>query len=283
MEKNWFHRNPTLSEDDYQKLSRLVHQKAGINLHRGKMELIRHRLAKAVREGHFKTFGDYYQFIIEDDSGDELVRLLDSISTNLTSFFRENVHFEFLANVVLPEWTQKMAANRKAVPFRIWSAGCSTGEEAYSIAMTVLQYAPLPAQSDFKILATDLSTRVLTQARQGIYAADRVGNIPDNQLKRFFLKGRRSSEGLYQVRDEVKRLVSFRRLNLVESFPMKRPFRVIFCRNVMIYFDKETQAQLVSRLYQSLEPKGYLMIGHSEGLSGVGHRFKYIQPTIYRK
>jgi len=271
-----------LSDSEFQAFSDLVYKKAGINLHAGKKELVRARLAKRIREDGFESFGEYYHFVINDETGDELVQLLDSISTNLTNFFREPKHFQFMAQVFLPE-IKHVALKKGGRRLRIWSAGCSTGEEPYSIAVTVLENLPDFDRWDIKILATDLSTRVLQTARQGVYRAERLADIPQEVLRRYFQKGRGDWNGWFKVKDQVKRLVVFRRLNLVEPLPFRKPINLIFCRNVMIYFDKNTQTDLVARLYQVLADGGYLLIGHSESLTGVSQTFHYIQPTIYRK
>ncbi|MEW5723353.1 MAG: protein-glutamate O-methyltransferase [Thermodesulfobacteriota bacterium] len=272
----------TLTDEDFYALSRLVHQKAGINLHEGKKELVRARLAKRIREGGFGDFGRYYRYVVEDESGDELVHLLDAISTNLTSFFREPKHFAFMVEKFLPE-LEKAKSPRNDRRLRIWSAGCSTGEEAYSIAMTVLDHSPYFNHGDFKVLGTDLSTRALARALRGVYRFDRVKDIPPDLLRRHFQKGRGDWTGWYRVKPELGHACVFRHLNFVESFPFRRPFDLIFCRNVMIYFDKPTQHDLVRRLHQALAEGGYLFIGHSESLTGPGNPFKYVQPTIYRK
>jgi len=270
-----------LSDAEFQAFSDLVYKKAGINLHAGKKELVRARLAKRLREDGFDSFGEYYQFVINDETGDELVQLLDSISTNLTNFFREPKHFQFMVQVFLPEISR--AAAKKGRRLRIWSAGCSTGEEPYSIAITVLENMPDLEQWDVKILATDLSTKVLATARRGIYPFERLADISPEVLRRWFQKGQGDWAGWFKVKDQVKRLIVFRRLNLIEPFPFQRSFDLIFCRNVMIYFDKKTQADLTARLHQVLADGGYLLIGHSESLTGVNQAFNYIQPTIYRK
>ena len=270
-----------LSDAEFQAFSDLVYKKAGINLHAGKKELVRSRLAKRLREDGFDSFGEYYQFVISDETGDELVQLLDSISTNLTNFFREPKHFQFMVQVFLPEISR--AAAKKGRRLRIWSAGCSTGEEPYSIAITVLENMPDLEQWDVKILATDLSTKVLATARRGIYPFERLADISPEVLRRWFQKGQGDWAGWFKVKDQVKRLIVFRRLNLIEPFPFQRSFDLIFCRNVMIYFDKKTQADLTARLHQVLADGGYLLIGHSESLTGVNQAFNYIQPTIYRK
>jgi chemotaxis protein methyltransferase CheR len=272
----------TLSDREFQSFADLVHKKAGINLHSGKRELVRSRLAKRIREGGFENFNNYYQYVIQDETGTELVTLLDSISTNLTRFFREPGHFQFMTDTFLPRFTGSMVKKR-GYGLRIWSAGCSTGEEPYSIVMTVLDYSPQFRRADFKVLATDLSTRVLSVAWRGSYPRDIVADIPLSRLRKYFKRGHGPSNGWFQVKNNLRQPVVFRRLNLIEPFPFKKKFDLIFCRNVMIYFNKQTQAGLVVRFQQALADGGYLFIGHSESLTGVEHNLKYIQPTIYRK
>ncbi|MEW6263761.1 MAG: protein-glutamate O-methyltransferase CheR [Thermodesulfobacteriota bacterium] len=271
-----------LSDREFQAFSELVHAKAGINLHSGKKELVRARLAKRIREGGFAGFDDYYQYVIEDDSGEELILLLDAISTNLTSFFRESQHFTFMIERFLPELAQARAKKNDR-RLRIWSAGCSTGEEPYSIAIVILEHSPYFAAGDVRILATDLSTKVLAEAHQAVYQANRMTDVPQLLLRKYFQKGQGRWSGWYRVKNTVRRLVAFKRLNFIQPFPFRRPFDLIFCRNVMIYFDKKMQAELVAKLHQALNEGGYLFIGHSESLGGFNNLFKYIQPTIYRK
>ncbi len=271
-----------LSEKEFQAFSDLVHQKAGINLHSGKKQLVRARLATRIRSLKLGTFSQYYDYVINDHKGDELVLLLDSISTNLTQFFREPKHFDFMAEKFLPELAAaRLKSDQRQI--RVWSAGCSTGEEPYSIAITLLDNLSSFTGWDIKILATDLSTRVLGVARQAVYAEERVRDIPAATMRKYFQAGRGDWSGCFKVKDAVKKLVVFRRLNLMDPLPFSNPMDLIFCRNVMIYFDKKTQGELVDRLYQSLAKDGYLFIGHSESLTGVKHSFKYVQPTVYRK
>ncbi len=271
-----------LSEKEFQAFSDLVHRKAGINLHSGKKQLVRARLAARIRSLKLGTFSQYYDYVINDHKGDELVLLLDSISTNLTQFFREPKHFDFMAEKFLPELAAaRLKSDQRQI--RVWSAGCSTGEEPYSIAITLLDNLSSFTGWDIKILATDLSTRVLGVARQAVYAEERVRDIPAATMRKYFQAGRGDWSGCFKVKDAVKKLVVFRRLNLMDPLPFSNPMDLIFCRNVMIYFDKKTQGELVDRLYQSLAKDGYLFIGHSESLTGVKHSFKYVQPTVYRK
>jgi len=269
-----------LTDKEFELFSRLIYTKAGINLHTGKKELLRARLAKRLRSSKFHNFQEYYDYVLGDKSGEELVRLLDSVSTNLTSFFRESNHFQFLADEALPG----LVANKKrGGGIRIWSAGCSSGEEPYSLAITILEHKAVTPALNFKILATDISTRVLATAEQGIYPEERCKDINTNILKKYFQKGQGRWQGYVQVKPVVRNCIQFMRYNLMEPCPCKEPMDIIFCRNVMIYFDKNTQDRVVNSFYSALGEGGYLFIGHSESLTGIKHAFKYARPTVYQK
>ena len=269
-----------LSDRDFRRFSALVYEKCGINLHDGKKELVRARLSKRLREGNFKDFKAYYRFLTEDKSGDELVRMLDAISTNLTSFFREKKHFDFLKETVFPSY---VAEKRKSRKLRFWSAGCSSGEEPYSLAIWLLDYFGESLPFDMKILATDISTKALAHAQRGVYPALRLANVPTLFPKKYFQLGFGSQEGYYRVKQSLKELIEFKRFNLMAPFPFKEAFNVIFCRNVMIYFDKKTQQSLIDKLYESLSHGGYLLVGHSESLMSIRHKFRYVMPSVYHK
>ncbi len=209
----------------------------------------------------------------------EIVNLLDAISTNVTYFFREDKHFDFLTSTVIPELesTKKRGLERE---IRIWSAGCSTGEEPYSLAITFAENIALENR-DFRILATDLSTNVLSHARKGVYDKERLRNVSGALLKKYFSGNRDGSR--FRVHEKLASYIKFARLNLMHDFPFKNRFDCIFCRNVMIYFDRQTQGQLVNKFSSFLNPGGYLMIGHSESLTNVKHDLVYVQPSLYRK
>ncbi len=274
-------RSLELSDREFEMISRLVYTQCGIHLTPGKKELVKARLGKRIRSGPFKTFQDYYQFVLSDESGEELTKLLDSITTNFTFFFREQGHFDYLRRDILPELVAQKRGYEKRI--RIWSAACSSGEEVYSIAMTLLDAIENPSSWDITILGTDISTRALKAAESGIFPKERIQPVPPPLVKKFFLRGEDQWKDFVKVKEEVRRVVRFRRLNLMEPFQFPEPFDCIFCRNVMIYFDKKTQADLVNRLYQVLEEGGFLLIGHSESLAGIEHRFQYLRPSIYRK
>jgi chemotaxis protein methyltransferase CheR len=266
-----------LSTDEYERLCRLIHDKSGISLGDKKQSLVTSRLSKRLRDLQLSTFSSYYDLVLQDSSGEEFVKLLDLISTNKTDFFREPKHFDFLRERILPGLD-----DRKTV--RIWSSACSTGEEPYTIAMTLYDGVSDPSAWDIKILASDLSTRVLAKAAAGLYDEDRIRDIPSDVVRRHFLRGRGDSEGQVKVKPHVAAMVQFRRMNLMDDrFPIKTPLDLIFCRNVMIYFDRPTQERLVNKFHRYLKPGGYLFIGHSESLQWVTHPFALEAPTIYRK
>jgi chemotaxis protein methyltransferase CheR len=271
----------SLSEDDFCRISQIVYDHCGINLHDGKKELIRARLAKKLRGGRFQTFSDYMDHINQDPTGREFSDFIDILSTNLTSFFREKQHFDYVENELLPRLIEKKQ-REKNPRIRAWSAGCSSGEEPYSIAITLLENLP-KTQWDVKILATDISTRVLEKAKAGIYDAERVSPVPAQQKAKYLTLKTEKGRKTYEVHESVRERIIFRYLNLMEDWPIKGPLDFIFCRNVMIYFDKPTQSVLVNRFFNLLGSGGILFTGHSESLTGIEHKFKYIQPTIYMK
>src|SRR4051812_18833751 len=281
-----------LTDADFERISDVVYKHCGINLHDGKKELVRARIAKQLRVGGFKNARAYVDHVLSDTEGDGFYDFIDSLSTNLTSFFREIGHFHHLTDTFLPGLFAKRKKAGGTNRIRAWSAGCSTGEEPYSLALTLLDAAdtagpPSPGGAwDIKLLATDISTRVLRRAKRGHYAQERVASIPPKMRaggRVVQVPGPRGSEKLYEPSPAVRNLISFRYLNLMEAWPFSGPFDFIFCRNVMIYFDKPTQQKLVGRYYDLLEPGGLLFTGHSESLTGIQHKFKYVQPTIYQK
>ena len=266
-----------LSDIDFEKISRLIYEQSGINLHKGKKELVKARLGKRLREGEFGSFRDYYSYVTTEDGINELVIMIDSISTNLTSFFREEIHFRKLREVI-PALIETSAVSG----LKIWSAGCSTGEEPYSLAITLREVVDV-RKVDLQILATDISTKTLKTALAGVYQKERLGKISPSLLRKYFQIGRNNWSGYYRAKNEIKDIIKFRRFNLMGTQPFNALFDVIFCRNVMIYFDKETQDVLVNKFYDSLKKGGYFFVGHSESLTGLTHRFKYVEPSVYRK
>jgi chemotaxis protein methyltransferase CheR len=266
--------NEILSRLEFDQISKLAFRTCGIDLRNGKHELVQARIGKKIRQGRFGSFREYYRHVETDYTGEELMGLLDALTTNFTSFLREPTHFDLLRKTILPGISG---------PIRIWSAACSTGEEPFTIAFSLLEELGNTGSSRIRIFASDLSTRVLETAGRGTYLAERFCDCPQGWLSKYLLRGSGRSEGWYRVKPSVRSLIEFRRLNLMETFRPPQLFHVIFCRNVMIYFDKATQEQVVNRLAGCLEQGGYLLIGHSESLTGLKHPYNYIKPAVYRK
>lgn len=264
---------------DFERLRGASFAYSGIRVPDDKFDMFYSRLAKRLRALGLTRFSDYCD-VVEDRSGPEFTEFINAITTNLTSFFRENHHFEYLRLKALPELLRKNAPVRR---IRVWSAGCSTGEEPYSIAMTLLEADPRSGDWDVKILATDLDTRVLATARQGVYDADNVKRMDPGRLRRWFLKGGSGQAGRVRVKDELRGLIHFRQLNLIGPWELKGPFDCIFCRNVLIYFDQPTKCKLIERYGRVLAPGGHLFIGHSESLHNIPHGFENLGQTMYRK
>lgn len=267
------------NDDDFLRVKKTVYDYAGINLSEGKRHLVYNRLAKRIRYHGLSNFKQYLDYV-DAHKEEEFTHLVNAITTNLTFFFRENHHFEQLANRIIPEAKQRHATDKR---IRIWSSACSTGEEPYSIAMTVQEAMGSFSGWDLKILATDLDTNVLEHARQGIYKSDKLEGVSPEREKKWFVQGKGSNEGHVRVKDELKDLITFNQLNLVQDWPIKGPFDVIFCRNVVIYFDKPTQKKLFQRFHDLLVPGGYLILGHSESLHNLNDDFELIGQTIYQK
>ena len=272
-----------LSDRLFSQFSDLVYRECGINLHDGKKSLLQARLNKRLRLTGFKSYESYFQYLTSGESCDELVHFLDCVSTNLTYFFREPKHFEFLSQQIPEMLTAKRKERTQRI--RAWSAGCSTGEEPYSLAMEVLQHINETDHFDFKILATDISTRALDIAKTGIYSSEKVQRVHPELRRQYFkrIAGTCPNIDSYEVVPLLKHIVRFARLNLNEIYPFKGPFDFIFCRNVMIYFDKKTQENLIHKMCHYLTPNGYLFVGHSESLMGLNHSMKYVRPAVYKK
>ncbi len=273
--------NRALTDNLFSKYSKLVYEKSGINLTEGKKALLQARLNKRLRQTGFRSYEEYFDYVTAPENGNELVHFLDAISTNLTYFFRETQHFDFINEVFLPEVIERKNKAGKS-RLRLWSAACSTGEEPYSLAMCLLARLDDGRGWDLKLLATDISTRVLQICAQGVYDQDKLKKVPVEFRKRYFRKLPDGS-GRYEVVPLLKRIVVVRYLNLLKPFPFTGRFDAIFCRNVMIYFDKKTQEQIITQMTRFLEPGGYLFIGHSESLTGLNHSLTYVRPATYRK
>jgi len=239
------------------------------------------RLGKILRHKDYRSYKEYLDFVASDETGNALVEMLDALTTNLTFFFRENRHFDYITKVMTSQFNERALQQQKSSA-NFWSAGCSTGEEPYSIAMTLLE-AHQTSPWNIKILATDLSTKVLEKAQKRIYDPEELKKMSLDLQRKYFDKIVEDGEELVRVHDEIQKLITFRRFNLMQPFPSQEAFDCIFCRNVMIYFDHDTQERLIEKFYNALQPGGHLFIGHSETLSRMEHKFEYVQPTIYRR
>lgn len=261
-----------LRRSEFQKVRSMIYDYCGINLHEGKEALVRARLMKRIRKLGMGSFSQYLKYMEGDTSGAEFLALVDVLTTNKTSFFRESRHFDFIRNRVIPE-----IAGRRV---KWWSAGCSTGEEPISCAITLLEEHHKVANGAVKILATDLSGEAVRFAKAGVYSLQKLEGVPNFIRNKYFRKVR---PAYYKASDNVTDMITYGRLNLKKSWPLKGPFHVIMCRNVMIYFDQQTQRELVSRFYDILEPGGYLFIGHSESVPHGNRGFLNMQPSVYQK
>jgi len=269
----------TYSEIDpqtFQEFADLIYDKAGISLGPHKRALVSSRLAKRMRKLGIRDYRSYYEHIRQDQTQNELVNLLDAISTNVTQFYREPRHFEILEELAR-NWEEN-GQHR----FRIWCAAASSGEEPYTIAISLCE--ALRDTRDTKILATDISTQVLERAREGVYEKKRLQKVPRQMIGKYFRKLPEGEEEAYQVQDSLRSMIQFKRLNLATPpFPMRGPLDAIFCRNVMIYFDNVVRTNLLDEMYRLLKPGGYLMVGHAESLSGMLSHFKSVEPSVYVK
>lgn len=268
------------SDRDFNTIRQLVSRHTGISLSEAKRDMVYSRLARRLRRLELDSFKQYCQLLENDETDGELGHFTNAVTTNLTSFFREPHHFEYLGNTLLPELLRVRSNERQ---LRIWCAGCSTGEEPYSVAMTLQENLPRNCDWDIKILATDLDTNVLDTARRGVYAEDRMRNVGDRRQRRWFKRGRNENTGLLQVKPELQQMITFKQLNLMGNWPMKGLFDIIFCRNVIIYFDKPTQSKLMERYAKQMADHGKLFLGHSETLYRVTDCFKLMGQTIYEK
>ena len=267
------------TDADFQSISQLVTQKTGIRIGESKRHMVYSRLARRLRALGLPDFSSYLERVAGDDSGEESTRLVNALTTNLTAFFREPHHFEYLATDYLP----KLAADVRRRRLRIWCAGCSSGEEPYSVAMTVAESLPDFERWDVRILATDLDSDMVARGKVGIYPESRVNRVGKEQMRRWFLRGTGRNSGHYRVKPALADMVMFRQLNLLEGWPFRGRFDLIFCRNVVIYFDKTIQRRLFDRFASVLADDGRLFIGHSETLFKVSTRFRALGQTIYEK
>ncbi len=275
-----------LSEGDFARLSRFIHDQCGIKMPAAKKVMLEARLQKRLRHLGMNSCNAYCNYLFSPEgAATELTHMIDVVTTNKTDFFREPGHFEFLVKTALPEIMVKQGVGiwKKLM---IWSAGCSTGEEPYTLAMVISEFAErYPGFSfDCSILATDISTRVLEKAAAAVYEAERVLPVPEPLKKKYFLKSRDKKKELVRITPELRKMVRFRRLNFVEEeFGLREKMHIIFCRNVIIYFDRPTQERLINKFCNNLVPGGYVFMGHSETLHGMDIPLVQVIPTIYRK
>ncbi|HEX2855069.1 MAG TPA: CheR family methyltransferase [Opitutaceae bacterium] len=269
-----------MRDSEFEFIRSLVYQRSRINLTKDKRDLVSARLGQRLRATKLGTVGDYCRFLQTPNASEELANLIDVISTNHTFFFRESVHFDFLRDRVVPEM-QARARTAHWTRFHVWSAASSSGEEAYSIAMTLSGCLP---EWEWQVEASDISRVVLQRAERGIYSADAVKRLAPEVVRKHFQRGFGPQEGKYRVKAALRERVSFHQLNLLDQEPpFAERLHAIFCRNVMIYFDRATREELVARLTRRLVPGGYLFVGHSESLTGIHHSLQIVRPAIYQR
>lgn len=271
-----------MSDHEFSLYRKLVYSRAGICLSPPKKALLEARLGRRLRELGMESFLAYYNYVTADLTGGEMVRLLDRVSTNETHFFREPKQFEWLERELLPSWIAQAKAGLRAPRTRVWSAGCSTGEEPYSLAMLLLDLLPLSMGWEIEILATDLSSRVLEAAQKAIWPIAKAQEIQEKYLKQFMLKGTGSQAAHMKAGPEIRAIVHFQHVNLHdEHYAVSGTFDLIFCRNVLIYFDAESRARVIPRLLNHLAKPGYLFVGHAESLNGTCEQLRHVMPTVY--
>ncbi|MDI3528073.1 MAG: chemotaxis protein methyltransferase CheR [Tenuifilum sp.] len=270
-----------LTNEEFQRLSALIYKESGIKLPPIKKVMLQSRLQKRLKHLKINTFKEYISYLFSKDGFDrEIIHMLDVVSTNKTDFYREPAHFEFLANEVLPNYYSSNVNQT----FKVWSAGCSSGEEPYTLAMVLFEFAEKNPKFNFSIFATDISTRILQKAVDAVYSEDKVQAIPFPLKKKYMLRSKDRTNPTVKMAPHVRSKITFDRLNLMDStYKTKDIFDVIFCRNVLIYFDRETQAAVINKLSQRLKPEGYLILGHSESILNLNVPLVQVRPTVYRK
>ncbi len=269
-----------IDKKDYERLKAFIEKTCGIKMPEAKVQMVEARLKKRLRDMKMKSFSQYLDFVFNERGHNELLNMIDSLTTNTTSFFRESTHFNILISQILPDYISGLMP----CALRFWSAGCSTGEEPYTIAMVMLDYITRRHGVRFSIEATDLSTRVLKKARLAIYADDKVEGLNYELKRKFFLRSKDREQAEIRVKPEVRQLVRFRRLNFMDAnYFFEETFDFIFFRNVMIYFDRITQESILTKMLMQLRPGGFLFIGHSETLNAMNLPIEQFAPTVYRK
>ncbi len=271
-----------MDDNDFSRLSEFVFTQSGIKMPPVKKIMLQSRLQKRLRELKITSFKEYANYVFsKEGQKNEIIHMLDVVSTNKTDFFREPVHFDFLNSHILPEFVQKQLATHK---MKIWSAGCSSGEEPYTIAITLNEFKNNNQRFDYSITGTDISTQILQKAASAIYKEERIENIPLDLKKKYFLRSKDKEKKTVLVVKDLRKNVSYNRLNFMSDvYNLIDSFDVIFCRNVLIYFNRETQEQVINKLCLKLKKGGYLFIGHSESILGMSLPLEQIKPTIFRR
>jgi chemotaxis protein methyltransferase CheR len=274
-------RRTGMSDKDFSRFSQFIYQNVGIKLPPSKKTMIEARLQKRLRILKIATHDEYINYLFSKEGMElELINLIDVVTTNTTDFFREPQHFDILARTVLPEWVERHGRYKT---LKIWSAGCSTGMEPYTLAIVLSEFEAKHPGFKWQILATDISTQALQTAVRAVYDEARIEPVPKHLKTKYFLRSKDRAARLVRVAPEQRRAVEFRRLNFMEEFSFREPLHIIFCRNVVIYFDKPTQERLFNKFCTQLAPGGFLFIGHSESLSGMTLPLKQVAPTVYRR
>lgn len=276
----------SMTPREFERFSALIYEEAGIKMPQAKKTMLEARLQKRLKALGMRSFQEYADFIFSPVGRDqEIIHLIDVVTTNKTDFFREPFHFDYLVREVIPRLRQSCGAGETSGrPFKIWSAGCSTGEEPYTMAMVLADYAAASRGFHFSILASDICTQVIQKAATAVYSEDRTDTIPLSLKKKYLLRSKDRSKGLVRIAPELRSAITFKRVNFMDDqFGIPDRQDVIFCRNVVIYFDKDTQARLMLKFHRQLADGGYLFIGHSETLNGLGVPFTQVANTVYRK
>ncbi|MGE4441710.1 MAG: protein-glutamate O-methyltransferase CheR [Desulfomicrobium sp.] len=271
---------PLMTDKELKQFSEFIYSELGIKITQTKKTMLQARLQRRLRTLGMKSYGEYLEYLQSLKGLEvELPQMVDAVTTNTTSFFREPKHFEYLSQVVLPQWQKKHPGRT----FAVWNAGCSSGEEPYTTAMTLMDYHERVSPLRFTIVATDISTDILKKAARAVYEEEKIGTIPVEFRRRYLLRSKDRSRRMVRIVAELREKVSFRRLNFMDDFQFREKMDLIFCRNVMIYFDKKTQTELVHKFCNHLEPGGHLFIGHSESLAGTDLPLKQLAPATYMR
>lgn len=271
-----------LTEAEFDKLSRFIYKESGIKMPPVKRVMLQSRLQKRLRELNMTNFKDYISYVFSNEGlNTEIIHMLDVVSTNKTDFFREPIHFDFLSNTVLPEFISSKTGLKS---IKVWSAGCSSGEEPYTLAIVMSDFAERNPGFDYSIVGTDISTQILQKAVNAVYKEERVANIPIDIKRKYFLKSKDRANPTVKLIADLRKRVRFGRLNFMEpTFSMTETFDVVFCRNVLIYFDRETQEKVIQKLCERLKPNGYFFLGHSESIMNMDVPLKQVKPTIFQR